>query len=305
MGAACLAEPLTIAVTPSALSLPVDVARAQGFFAAEGLEVRVVDCASGPVCLKQLFDGTAQMATAAELPIVNAGFERSDFALISTIATSTGNIRLLARKSAGIARAKDLVGMRVGAIAGTSAHYFLETYLLFHDIDPQQIKFVPLTGANAVAAMERREVDAFAGFTQHTSAITRSLKSDSVVLNDPHIYTETYNLVVQRSLLAKRSAEIGKVLRALDRAEQFIAKFPAEAKQMVIARTAVDAALLDTIFPTFTYRLSLNQSLISAMEGEGRWAIREGHASAKTVPNYLKLVDDGPLRSSVPSALPR
>ena len=305
IGAACLAEPLTIAVTPSALSLPVDVARAQGFFTAEGLDVRVVDCASGPVCLKLLFDGTAHMAAAAELPIVNAGFERSDFALISTIATSTGNIRLLARKSAGIARAKDLVGMRVGAIAGTSAHYFLETYLLFHDIDPRQIKFVPLTGANAVAAMERREVDAFAGFTQHTSAITRSLKSDSVVLDDPHIYTETYNLVVQRSLLASRSAEVRKVLRALDRAEQFIAKSPAEAKQMVIARTAVDAALLDTIFPSFTYRLSLNQSLISAMEGEGRWAIREGHASAKTVPNYLKLVDDGPLRSAVPSAFPR
>ena len=106
-------------------------------------------------------------------------------------------------------------------------------------------------------------------------------------------------------LLASRSAEVRKVLRALDRAEQFIAKSPAEAKQMVIARTAVDAALLDTIFPSFTYRLSLNQSLISAMEGEGRWSIREGHASAKTVPNYLKLVDDGPLRSAVPSAFPR
>lgn len=300
------AAPLTIAVTPSALSLPVDVAHAMGFFAAEGAEVKVVDCGSGSRCLQMLFDRAAQLATATELPVVTASFERSDYAIVSTLATSTGNIRLVGRKSAGVGRAEQLAGKRIGVIVGSSSHYYLDSYLLFHDIDPKGIKLVPLAPENIVAAMEQQQVDAISGHSRHTGPVLKALGTDGIALNDPHIYTETYNLVADRHTLAQRGAEIVKVLRALDRAERFIAEQPVRAKQILMSRTLLDATMVEAVFPSFTYRLSLSQSLVSAMEGQARWAVREGHAlPSRKAPNYLDFIEPGPLRTAAPGALPR
>ena len=306
LAAAARAEPLTIAVTPSALSLPVDVAQAQGYFTDEGVEVKVVDCNTGRRCLQQLFDGSAPLVTVTELLVMSASFDRNDHAVISTIATSNGNIRLIARKSAGITQAAQLSGKRIGVIVGTSSHYYLDAFLLFHDVDPRHIQLVPLLPENIVAAVEKGQVDALAGYSRHTGPVLKSLGTDGVMLDDPRIYTETYNLVADRRVLARRGADVGRVLRALERAEHFIADQPAQARRILLARTALDSRLVDSILPSFTYRLSLDQSLIAAMEGEARWAIREGHVAAgRKIPNFLNVVDFGPLRANVPSALPR
>jgi NitT/TauT family transport system substrate-binding protein len=94
------------------------------------------------------------------------------------------------------------------------------------------------------------------------------------------------------------------VLRALARAQQFIAEQPQRAKEILAARAKLDPAFIETIFPGFNYRLSLNQSLVSTMEGEARWAVREGHVGAgRKMPNYLDFVASGPLRKAVPNAL--
>ena len=96
------------------------------------------------------------------------------------------------------------------------------------------------------------------------------------------------------------------MLRALDRAERFIAEQPARAKQILMSRIPLDAAMVEAVFPSITYRLSLSQSLVGAMEGQARWAVREGHASpSRKMPNYLDFIEPGPLRAAAPGALPR
>ena len=42
--------------------------------------------------------------------------------------TSPRNVKLVARKSAGVASAGQLVGKRVGTVKGTSAHYLLDSF---------------------------------------------------------------------------------------------------------------------------------------------------------------------------------
>lgn len=302
----CATAALTIAVTPSGLSLPVDVAQAEGFFAAEGVDVKVVDCSSGPRCMKMLFDRSAQLVTVTELPVVLASFERTDFALVSTLATASGNIRMIVRKSAGIGKPPDLAGKRIGVIAGSSSHYYLDAYLLYHAVDPQQITLVPLTAETIVSAVETRQVDAISGYSRHTGAALKSLGTDGAMLEDARIYSETYNLVAEKRTIAQHAAEIQKVLRALDRAERYIAAQPQRAKQVFLARVPIERSVVDAIFSSFSYRLSLENSLIAAMEGQSRWAVREGHVAAgRKTPNYLDFVDDRPLRSAVPSALPK
>jgi len=298
----CHAADLTIAVTRSSLSLPVDVAQAQGYFAAEGVQVHITECSIGQRCLQQLFDRSAQLATASELPVVLSSFERADYALVATIVTSTGNIKLIGRKSAGATKPAQLVGKRIGVIVGSSSHYYLNTYLLYHDIDPRQITLVALAPENIVSALEQRQIDAFAGHSRHTGPALKALGADGVVLEDLRLYTETYNLVADRRTLLERRGEVVKVLRALQRAERFIAEHPQQAKRIMQTRSKLDPAFVDAIFPSFDYRLSLDQSLVSTMEGMARWSLREGHvAGGQKIPNYLGFVEAGPLSTAVPA----
>ncbi len=302
MYARCEAHDLVMSVTPSALSLPIDVALAEGFFAAEGIGVRVVDCTTGPRCLQQLLDREVQMTASTELPVVMSSFSHSSHAIVASIASSARNIRIVGRKSSGVAEPSQLAGKRIGVIVGTSSHYFLDAYLLFYGLDPKKIQLVGLQPENILAAIQRREIDAFAGYSRHIFPILKALGSDAALLSDPRIYTETYNLVVDRKTLAQREAEIVKVLRALASAERFIIDHPQRAKELIHTRTRLDAADIDSIFPSFNYRLTLDQSLVSAMEGQARWALREGHVSAVKSPNFLNFIEAAPLRKALAGA---
>lgn len=298
------AAEITIGVTPSPLSLPVDVAQTQGFFAAEGIVVRLAVCTTGPRCMQSLFDDTVQLAAATDMPVVTHSFGRSDFAVVATMATSNGNIRLIGRKSAGVTAAEQLVGKRIGVMVGTSAQYYLDSFLYFHGIDPKQVQVVALLPEAIPAAMANRQVDALAGYSRHTGPALKALGADGVLLSNPRIYTETYNLVIGRQTLAQRPGDVIKILRALHRAENFIADNPQQAKAIMMDRAKLDRDFVDGIFQSFTYRLSLDQSLVSTMEGVARWARRGGHVAGDAkVPNYLDFVEAGPLRTAVPTAL--
>ena len=61
-----LSRPLTIAVSHTPLSLPLYVAEAEGFLAAAAVKAKLIDCTGGHRCLKLLFDGEADLATASD-----------------------------------------------------------------------------------------------------------------------------------------------------------------------------------------------------------------------------------------------
>lgn len=299
-----VAAELVIAVSRGPLSLPVHVAEAQGFFVAEGVQVRTQECFSGQRCIQQVFDGKAQLATVADLPLMFHSFERADFAVLATIATSPRDSKLVARKSSGIGAADDLVGKRVGAAKGSSAHYFLDAYLLFNGVDPARVTVVPLPPEQVGAALEHRQVDAVAVFEPHAWLALRSLGPDAIVLPGPRLYTTTFNLVADRRTVATRDDELVRVLRAIERAERFIREQPRAAQAIMKARLGLDQTFVDAAWRDYDYRLSLDQSLLSTMENQARWALREGHISGrKAVPNFLNFMVPSPLRTTVPGAV--
>ena len=93
------------------------------------------------------------VVTAAELVATLNSFARQDLAMIATISTSSHQIKLVGRRSAGIALPAQLAGKRVGTVLGSSAQYFLDSWLLFHNIDPQQVKVVGFPPEQLTAAL--------------------------------------------------------------------------------------------------------------------------------------------------------
>ena len=300
---AALAQPLTLAVARTPLSLPIYVAGEKGYFVAEGIDLRLSDCIGGHRCIKQMLDNQADLATVSELPIVFNAFERNDFAVLGTFATTSEDMKMVAHARSGVSKPMHLAGKRVGVVIGTSSQYFLELYLLTVGVDPASLTMVPLQPEKMPEALATGTVDAIAAWEPHAYLATRALGGSTVVLPNTSGYLLTFNLVGHRRLVGTRDADLARLLRAVERAEQFIHDHPEEAKAILRTRLQLDQGFIDWVWSGFNYRLGLEQSLITTMEGEARWARRSGHVKGKTSPNFLGLLHTAPLKSVKPGAV--
>lgn len=297
------AQTLTVSVARTPLSLPLYVAVENGYFSDEGLDVKVTDCTGGHRCMKQLLDGHSDLATAGDLPIVFNSFDRTDYAVLATITTTSDDIKILAHARSGITRPLHLAGKRVGAVAGTASQYFLELYLLTLGIDPKLVTAVHLQPEEAIPSLQAGKVDAVAIWEPFAYQGQKGLGNDAVVLPNAGAYILTFNLVSHRRLLGARDTDLTRFLRAVDRAERFIAQRPDDAKAILRTRLQVDQGFIDWVWKGMAYRLGLEQSLITTMEGEARWARRAGHVTAKASVNFLSLLYTGPLAAAKPGSV--
>lgn len=306
VAAACGAQAaeLVLAVSRGPVSLPVYVAEAKGYFAAEGLAVRLRDCSSGRNCLELMMQGQAQAATAAEFAVTLASFRRNDLAILGCTSTSSHQIKLIARGSSGVRTADDMKGRRVGFVPGTSSQYFLDTWVTFQGIDPRDVHKLPLEPERMADAIARRDVDALAAWEPHAARAIAALGSDAVLLPNPRVYTQHFVVVTDRVQLQGRGGEMARLLHALVKAERFIAERPAEATALLQARLQTDAPTAAAQFKEHDYRIRLDQSLISTMEEQARWAIREKLVEARQRPaSLMQVIEPALLRQAYPRAV--
>jgi NitT/TauT family transport system substrate-binding protein len=302
LAAMARAADLQLAVSEGPVSLPIYVAAAQHYFEREGLVVRTRDCSSGRSCFQLLTEGKVDLATGAELLVTMASFKGSDVAVIATIDTSSNHLKLVARRASGIAVPGDVRGKRVATVTGSSAQYFLDSWLVYHGVDPTTVRVLDLAPERMVEALQRGEVDALAIWEPIASAAFARLAPRAVTLPGARVYLQHFNLMAGRRLIAERGDELVRLLRALGEAERFIAERPAEAERILKSKFPDPPALGGVV--EHRYRLGLDQSLVTTMEGQARWLRRQGlvppHAKAEPL---LRHIEPEPLRQAVPGAV--
>lgn len=297
------AETLTIGVATVPHSLPFFVAEHEGYFAQEASHVRLVDCFPGRQCLDQLLAGKVQFATAADTPIVSSSFVRSDFVVLSTFATSSNDIHVVGAKSAGITTLKQLIGKKIGLIKGSSTDYFFDTVLLFDGIDPARVQKLNVPADQMAQAMQQHQIDAFVLFDPGLSQALTVLGDSVTVLSTPPIYLSTFNLITARSLIGKNDADMVKILRALDRAQQFIKQHPEAAQHILQQRLNMSRRTGKSINMQIDYMLSLDQTFIKTLEGEARWFGQQPGIKGVKPVNYLDFIYPSPLFQVRPKAV--
>lgn len=290
------AAPLTLAVSPGPVSLPIYVAQARGLFKDEGLELALRPCASGRECYKWLADGQVDVATAAELQVALGAATRHDLAIVATISASSYQIKLVARRSAQIMEAPQVRGKRIGTVPGSSAQYFLDNWLVFNDIRPADVQVVGLAPDRLVSALAARDVDAVVIWEPLAAQAAQALGGDAVTFASPRVYTQHFNLVSARPTIARRDADIARLLRALVKAQRLIVEEPEAARALLADRLHLAPSIAATVMEGQDYRVRLDQSLVTTMQGQARWAARSGAGDGGAAIDVLRSIDPAPLR---------
>jgi sulfonate transport system substrate-binding protein len=296
-------EKVTIAFSATTDAVLAEVAQAKGYFKAEGLEVTPHLHPYGKPALEDLLAGKADFATVAETPVMFAIMKGEKISVIATIQTSETGNAILARKDRGILTVRDLKGKKIGATLGTTSDFFLDTILSLHGISRKDVEIVDLKAEEMADALARCDIDAVSTFAPYAALTRKKLGDRTITFQDKNVYRWTFNVVAAQEVIRRNPGKAGKILRALVKAEEFVKENPAEAQKIVSDFTGIEPGIVRDTWPDTSFSVSLDQSLMLALEDESRWAINSRLIKERKIPNYLDFIYLDGLKAIKPEAV--
>jgi ABC-type nitrate/sulfonate/bicarbonate transport system substrate-binding protein len=295
--------PVRIAYTTQHDCALVHLAMVKGFFSQEGLAVQPLLCSFGKEALATLLEGKSDLATVAETPLMFAVLKGEKVAVIASIFSSGKNNAIVANRDRGISLPGDLRGKRIAVTPGTTTELFLDSFLAANSLSRRDVTTVSLDPDDMLGALMTGQVDAASARNPYMKTIGRRLGVKGAVYFDPDLYTETYVMAGRPEYLKGHPELVRRVLRALLRAEEFARDHAPEAQALVASALQMDCESLRECWNDSRFRVSLDQSLLIALEDETRWAIRNRLAFGARMPNYMDYISFDGLGAVKPDAI--
>ncbi len=296
-------EPVTIAYSASPDAALAQVAQKQGYYQQEGLDAIPQKYAYGKVALDAVLKGQADFGTVAETPVMFAIMNGEKIAVIATIQTSNRNNVIIARKDRGIHTPRDLKGRKIAVTSGTLLDFFLDSFLATTGITRKEVTVVNVKPEAMINAVVRGDVDAISAWSYVVIEAQHRLGDRGITFLDEEIYTQTFNVIATEEFIRKNPARVDKLLRALVKAEGFVRKNPAEAQAIVSDFCGIETAVIKEMWAIEDFSVTLDQSLVLALEDEAAWAIKNGFIENVKIPNFLNYIYVDGLKSVNPNAV--
>jgi NitT/TauT family transport system substrate-binding protein len=228
---------ITIAVGGKSLFyyLPLTVAERKGYFRDEGLEVEIPDFAGGARALQALVGGSADMVSGAYEHTINMAAKKQPIkAVVLQMKYSSIALVMAKDRAAKYKGGRDLKGLKIGVTApGSSTNMFVNNLLAKDGLKPTDVSIVGVgTGAGAVAAMEKGEIDALSNLDPVLTQLESTGKFVAVADSRTEkgmkgIYGGDYHasvIYITDEFIRKNPNTVQAVVNAMVRADKWIAK---------------------------------------------------------------------------------
>jgi ABC-type nitrate/sulfonate/bicarbonate transport system substrate-binding protein len=282
-------EKLRIGVSADPISALVYIARQQNLFKRQGLDVSVENYEAGAYAVNDLLAGKVDVAAASEFVLVLQSFKRPDLRTIGSISSSDTN-EMLARKDHGIEKPEDLRGKRVAVSKGTNSEFFLDTFLFLNGLHPDQIQIVYLKPNETVKALSEGKIDAGVNLFSYFDMIRKHHGGNMVSWSAQSGQDFYFLLITRGGVIKARPRVMTGLLKAVLEAETFLREHEREAQNIVAGALTLAPETVVNSWARTRFRVRLDQELLTLMEDEARWAIRNKLVDAQKVPNYLNLL---------------
>lgn len=235
------ADPILIFTPTDGISLTIYIADLRGLFREEGLNVQVRNFGSGAEAAEAFRAVPGHFVLTGDLPALRFWAPGDTLGLTPLVRGSESLIGLGARE---IKQAADLKGRRVATRLGSTTEFALLRYLKDNGMGLADIKLVNLDAPEHLPALVNRNVDAIFTFVPVAERAREVLKDQVNLL----AVEKSYLILSTSKSFARANPEaVVKVLRALNRATQYIKENPAGA----VATVTGKYALQDKVYWTF------------------------------------------------------
>lgn len=295
-------ETVTISEGRNETRTLIYVAEERGLFAANGINVVYKDNLFGAAATNALLKGEIELAAGSEFVVVGSALKKADIRSIAII-DKFENTYVIGRADKGIKDIADLKGKKIAISRGTSPEFYLGRFLQLYGMGIEQVTLIEGTPAQSVEAIVSGSVDAVAIFQPEASMIRGTLGNNAVVWPAQSGQFTYFNIFGTASWVASHPEVITRLLKALSQAEDYVVRHPDEVRALVQKRLQYDDAYMNEIWTEHQFTLSLDRSLIVAMEDEARWMISNNLTSEKQVPDFLDYIYEDALKAVKPEAV--
>ncbi len=129
--------------------------------AVDQFNLEVKTFTTGKLCFDAVLGGGAEFGTVAETPLTLAALANQPFQVLATIAYSNNDCKVIARKDRGINSPADLRGRKVATFIGTSAEFFMHSFLKAQGLSAKDLQVTTLQPPDMVTALSNGDIDAF------------------------------------------------------------------------------------------------------------------------------------------------
>ena len=278
-------EKLRIGVYTDSICALIYIAQQQGFFKRNGLDVSIANYGAGIYAVNDLLADKVDVATAAELVMALQVFKNRELRALGTTG-STHTVEVVARRDRGIEKPGDLRGKRFGITKNTISEFFLANFLSFNSIRPTEIRMVDLKPPEMLSAFSEGKIDAASCFPPASEAIKKKL-AHKAIFWPAQGGRDFYSVLIARDDLVKtRPGAIDGLLKGMLDAVTFLKKSEREAQDIVQGILGVDHEALMVTWSKTRFFVRLDSDLLTLMEDEGRWAIKNKLVDAVAIPDY-------------------
>lgn len=276
---------IALPVVPHAALL--HIAAEQGYFAAQGLDVSLLPVTHGKVAMERLAAGDVDIAAMSDVVFLRAVLRGEQVAVLASMLNMAHDNAIVARRDRNIAVPRDLTGKRIGVSFGTSAEYYLWSFLVRHRLAPESVTLVDVPPKQIATELAKGNIDATATWTPILAEAQAALTQNALLFAEPNAYRLDFLLVGGSGFLQAHPQVAQKLVRAMLQAEQYQRLQPQAALKLLATWLKVDARALQPYWTDFHFKVELRQSQLNTLEDQARWAMARGHTPTRPLPNLL------------------
>jgi NitT/TauT family transport system substrate-binding protein len=295
-------ETVAIGATPIELNALIYVADERNFFTNNGVRVVFKDYDTGVAAANGLLKGEVDIALATEFVIVGKSLQKEDVLGLATIDKSVVYY-IIARADRGIKTTADLKGKRIGVPRQTIMEFYLGRMLELNGMRIQQVTMVDTKVSDMAGTIAGKDVDAVVIWEPHVTQIKQQMGNTVIIWPVQSGQVSYWSVVSTPRWINQHPDLVRQFLKSLAQAEEYIIQHPAEAKAALQKRLKLSDTYMATVWSQNQFSLSLDQSLITAMEDEARWMIRNNLTREKQIPDFMNYIYVDGLKAVKPEAV--
>lgn len=264
-------KPLKLAWIASVNSPQIAVALDKELWKQRGLDVSVINFATGREGLEALMGGQVDLVSMAEFPAATAAARGQKLGIIADLSRNNAS-RVVT--TTDYPTLKSLEGRKLGTTVGTNVHYQLEAALEAAGVKGSIVNAGP---ADLVPSLARKDVDAVTLFPSAIPRARQALGARYLEIATPE-YVAHSLVAASEQALTDKQAELKLFVAGLIAADAIVEKTPAVAQQSIVAtsRGGVLMSDLTQAWSDHEFRVVLRQDLLELIAQQSRWLSTKG-----------------------------
>jgi ABC-type nitrate/sulfonate/bicarbonate transport system substrate-binding protein len=244
-----------------ALFAPFVVAAERKMFEKYDLETSFKPFDDGNVALDAILTGSSDIAATTELGALARWDKGGKLYVTSYSSTSREQIGLAARRE--LKKPEDLIGRTIGYPRASGGHLYFINYARKYKLPVEKIKVKTLQAPEMVAALERRDIDAFFLWEPWLTKAAELVEGAHVMARsgDDNVYILTSYNYYSQGLVDDRPRAVAAT-KALMEAADFCASNPDEAARLTAKAFRISEPDMKVYMSRMVYRMEMPKSVV-------------------------------------------